>query len=126
MGKIKTVEDIKNQSETVLVERRGSMEFLKGLLNNIAVLKWVRRNSADNLKDDVENFNKLGITTRDDSVAIMDSTNVKCLITNAIYKGEKHAMFSLEQLAEIIADVGTEGRLIIGQKDNPCFIEDDK
>ena len=117
MESVKSVEEI--------TKDKNSIDFLRDLLNNIGVLKWVKRNTADNLSEDLESFKRMNITLRDDSIGIMDSDNVKCLITHAIYSGEKYVVISLEQLATIIADIGPKGRLIIGKKEQPVFIEDE-
>lgn len=115
MGNVKTVEEIKPKRD---------FDFLRNLLNNIGLLKFVRRHSADNIQENMKFAEKLGITVRDDSVAISDKSNIKMLVTNAIYSGKKHLIIDLGQLAEAIADMGAKGRLVVSDKENyPCFLE---
>jgi len=90
---------------------------LKELLNNLTLLKWVRKFTADNLLEDnsmaKEKFN---IKTTEDSVSILDSTATKLLITNAEFNGEEFVRFNLKQLNDLLDVVGIDGELIIPEK----------
>ena len=91
---------------------------LKQILNNLVLLKWVRKFSADNLLEDnklaKEKFNVEGC---EDSVSIMDSSATKMLITDSKFKGEEIVRFDLNQLSKLIEIVGKEGKLIIPKSD---------
>ena len=87
---------------------------LKEILNNLILLKWVKKFSADNLLEDnklaKEQFN---ITPSSNSVSIMDTTATKLFITKAKFSGEELVRFNLAQLGNLIEIVGTKGELII-------------
>lgn len=87
---------------------------LRDLLNNITLLRWVKKFSATNLLEDnkmaKEQFN---ISSSDESVSIMDKTATKLLITKAEFEGEEFVRFNLEQLSDLIDCVGKKGELII-------------
>jgi len=87
---------------------------LKEILNNLTLLKWVRKFSADNLLED----NKLAkekfkIDSEANSISIMDTTATKLFITKAKFGGEELVRFDLGQMANLIEIVGTKGELII-------------
>ena len=87
---------------------------LKELLNNLNLLKWVKKFSADNLLEDNSMANeKFNVKTSDNSVSILDSTATKLLITHSEFDGEEIVRFNLKQLASLLEVVGKEGELII-------------
>jgi len=87
---------------------------LKEILNNLTLLRWVKKFSADNLLEDNKLVNtKFNIKTTDDSVSIMDTTATKVLTTNSKYDGEELVRFNLKQLAELLEVCGKNGELII-------------
>jgi hypothetical protein len=89
---------------------------LKELLNNLTLLRWVKKFSANNLldDDDTATYNKrFRVTSKEDSVSILDTTNNKLLVTKAEYTGKEYVRFNLEQLNELIECVGKKGELII-------------
>ena len=87
---------------------------LKDLLNNILLLRWVRKFTANNLLDDNElATKKFNLSVNKDSVSIMDKTATKLLVTKSEFNGEEYVRYSLAQLNELIDSVGKEGELII-------------
>ena len=89
-------------------------EWLKSLLNNTTLLRWVRKFSCDNLLDDNKMATeKFKIKTNDDSISILDTTATKLLITNANFNGEELVRFNLKQLYDLIETIGKDGELII-------------
>jgi len=87
---------------------------LKQILNNLNLLKWVRKFSADNLLEDNELAKeKFKIKESDNSISIMDSTATKLFVTNSEFEGEELVRFDLKQLGNLIEIVGTSGELII-------------
>ena len=87
---------------------------LKGILNNLILLKWVRKFSADNLlEDNTLAKEKFNVESTDDSVSIMDTTATKLFVIKAKYTGEELVRFDLKQLGSLIEIVGIEGELLI-------------
>ena len=87
---------------------------LKEILNNLILLKWVKKFSADNLLEDNKLAkDKFKIKATDNSVSIMDTTATKLFITKAEFEGEELVRFDLAQLGSLIEIVGTKGELII-------------
>jgi len=87
---------------------------IKELLNNLNLLRFVKKHSADNLLEDnklaKEKFN---IKANDNSISILDSTATKLLVTNAEFGGEIYTRFNLKQLAELLDTIGKDGELLI-------------
>lgn len=87
---------------------------LKEILNNLTLLKWVKKFSADNLLDDNKLAkDKFKIKASENSVSIMDTTATKLFVTKAEFEGEELVRFDLAQLGNLIEIVGTKGELII-------------
>jgi len=87
---------------------------LKEILNNLTLLRWVRKFSADNLLEDNTMANeKFKIKTSEDSVSILDTTATKLLVTNAEFDGEEFVRFNLKQLNDLLETIGKDGELII-------------
>ena len=101
----------KQTTEQVQVTR--DMPWLKALLNNLPLLKWVRKFSADNMLDDNGMAEKYGIRTNEDSISVADDAMTKILTTHARFGGEEYVRFNMRQLAEVVALLGNDGELII-------------
>jgi len=87
---------------------------LKEILNNLTLLRWVKKFSADNLLDDNKMAKeKFKIKPSADSVSILDATATKLLITNSEFDGEEIVRFNLNQLNELLETIGKDGELII-------------
>jgi len=91
------------------------MSWLKGLLNNLPLLKWVKKYSADNLMADNKLAEKWGIKCTDESVSIGDQGLVKMIVTNSRYEGESHATFNTKHIFEVLKEICKEGQLIISK-----------
>lgn len=89
---------------------------LKEILNNLTLLRWVRKFTADNLLEDNKMAKKFNIKASVDSINILDSTATKLLITRAEYDGEELVRFNLKQLNDLLDTIGNDGELIIPQK----------
>ena len=90
---------------------------LKEILNNLVLLKWVKKFSADNLLED----NKLAkekfkIKASENSVSIMDTTATKLFVTKSKFEGEELVRFDLAQLSNLIEIAGNKGELVISKK----------
>ena len=89
---------------------------LKAILNNLTLLKWVKKFSADNLLENNELAKeKFSITTEDNSVSIMDTTATKLFVTKAKFEGEELVRFDLAQLGNLIELAGTKGELVLAK-----------
>lgn len=93
------------QVESVQID----LGYIKRLLANANLLGWVRKFSADNLNTETKSIEDLGIKTTENSLMLMDSANIKALVTEATYEGKVHSSYSLEQIAELIKVVGSKG-----------------
>jgi len=107
-----------------MTEKKGiekDMGWLKGLLNNLPLLKWVKKYSADNLMADNKLAHKWGIKTTNESVSIGDKGIVKLLVTNSRYEGSEHVRFNVKHIFEVLKDICKEGELIVskGTADQP-------
>jgi hypothetical protein len=87
---------------------------LKELLNNLTLLKWVKKFKADGLLEDNKMATeKFKVKPNKDSISILDKTSTKLLITNAEFDGEELVKFNLKQLNDLLEVVGKEGEFII-------------
>ena len=86
---------------------------IKEILQNLVLLKWIRKFSADNLIDDEKMAKKFGVKTCDDSICCMDTTATKVIFTKSNFEGEEIVRFSMRQLSSLIDSVGSSGELII-------------
>jgi len=96
-------------------KKNKDMGWLKGLLNNIALLKWVKNYTADNLLADNKIVEKWGVKTTDESITIGDKGLVKMLVTHSRYAGTEHARFNVKHIFEVLKNISSEGELIISK-----------
>jgi len=99
-------------------ETKRPMDWVKNLLNNLTLLKWVRKFSADNLMDDNKLADKFNIKCNEESVSVGDNTLTKLLITQARFDGKEYVRYNVKQLKEALDLVGSEGELIISEDNN--------
>ena len=92
--------------------------FLKSLLNNIILLKWVKKFSADNLLDNNELAEGFNVKCNENSISLGDKSMTKLLVTQARFNGKEFVRFNVKQLKETLELVGGEGELIITQENN--------
>jgi hypothetical protein len=101
-----------------------NFDFIKNLLNNIPLLRWVRKYSADGLQDETiaKNFD---IEVIEDSVCIADTGLVKMFFSSARFNGKTYVSFDIKQIKEVLSLIDGEGRLIINESDDKrlCFIQ---
>lgn len=87
---------------------------IKKLLNNLTLLKWVGKFSADNLLSDNKMAKeKFSIKASEESISVLDPTATKMLVTEAEFSGEEFVRFNLKQLSELLAVTGNDGELVI-------------
>ncbi len=104
---------MKTKQTTEQIHAVRDMSWLKSLLNNLPLLKWVRKFSADNLLEDNKKAEEFGIRTNEDSISVTDSTMTKVLTTHCRFGGKEYSRFNMKQLAEVVELLGKEGELII-------------
>ena len=94
------------------------LEMIKNLLNNLVLLKWCKKFSADNLLEDNKLAGKFNIKCNEESISIGDSTLTKLLVTQARFGGKEYVRYNVKQLKEALDLVGSEGELIISEDNN--------
>ena len=99
-------------------ENKKPMDWIKNLLNNLILLKWVRKFSADNLLEDNKIANDFNIKCNEESISVGDGTLTKLLVTQARFDGKEYVRYNLKQLREALDLVGSEGELIISEENN--------
>ena len=113
---------MKQKTEQVEVIR--DMSWLKSLLNNLPLLKWVKKFSADSLLDDNKFVEGFGVATNEDSISVSDDTLTKVLATHSRFNGKEIVRYNIKQIASVIELLGNEGELIITEtKDNEMIIQ---
>lgn len=99
-------------------------ESLKNLLNNLVLLKWVKKYSADNLLDDNSLATKFGVKVNEESISVGDDTLTKLLVTQARFNGKEFTRYNIKQLKDALDLVGSEGELIVSaDNNNELFIQ---
>ena len=97
---------------------KKDMGWVKNLLNNNILLKWVKKFSADNLLEDNKLAEKFGVRCNEESLSIGDSTMTKLFVSQARYGGKEFVRYNVKQLKEALDLVGSEGELIISEDNN--------
>lgn len=106
------------EQKTEQIEVVRDMSWLKNLLNNIPLLKFVRKFSADNLLDNNELAEKFGVVTNEDSVSVADDTLTKVLTSHSMFGGKEIVRYNIKQIKSIIDLLGDDGELIITESKN--------
>ena len=106
------------KQKTEQIEVMRDTTWLKSLLNNLPLLKWVRKFSADNMLDDNKLAQSFGIKTTEETISLPDTTMTKLLTTHSRFDGKEYTRFDMKQLAEIVNLLGSEGELIITESKN--------
>ena len=105
-------------------ESKKDFGFIKTILNNSSLLKWVRKFSADGLQEEsqAENFD---VETDENSIVIADTGSVKMFFSSARFKGKTYISLDIKHIKEVLALVDGEGRLIINEHDEKrlCYIQ---
>lgn len=108
-----------------MTQEKYGHEFIKKLLNNFTLLKWVKKFSADGLQSrDISK--KFNVKSEDDSISISDANGVKIFFSSAKFDGKVYTIFDIKQIKEVLAMVGDKGNLIIGDSKDKrlCYVED--
>ena len=103
---------------------KKSLEFIKKILNNSSLLRWVKKFSADGLQEkcNAETFN---VETDDSSISIADTGMVKMFFSPSRFSGKTYVSFDVKQIKEVLSLIEGEGRLIINESDDKrlCYIQ---
>ena len=99
-------------------KKKKDIGWIKNLLNNNILLKWVKKFSADNLMEDNTLAEKFGVRCNDESLSVGDSTMTKLFVSQARYGGKEFVRYNVKQLKEALDLVGSEGELIISEENN--------
>lgn len=98
------------------IKKSSKMEWVKNLLNNMTLIKWVKKFSADNLLADNALAEGFGIKCNEESISVGDTGMTKLFVTQARFGGKEFVRYNIKQLKETLDVIGsqTEGELIIG------------
>ena len=99
-------------------EKTNNRSWLKSLLNNNVLLRWVKKFSADNLMEDNSLAMKFNIKCNEESISVSDTTFTKLLVTSARFNGKEYVRYNIKQLREALDLVGAEGELVISEDNN--------
>lgn len=99
-------------------QKERPMNWVKNLLNNATLLRWVKKFSADNLMEDNKLADKFNIKCNEESISVGDNTLTKLLVTQARFGGKEFVRYNVKQLKEALDLVGSEGELIISEDNN--------
>lgn len=93
---------------------------IKEILNDVTLLRFVKKHTANNLQEDNKVAEKkFNLTCGENSLSILDKTHSKLLVTNADFEGEIFTQFSIKQLQDLLDTIGKvegEGELLIPAK----------
>ena len=105
-------------------QEKKDFGFIKNILNNSSLLRWVKKFSADGLQEENvgKNFN---IETDENSITIADTGLVKMFFSSARFDGTTYASFDIKHIKEVLSLVEGEGRLIINESDDKrlCYVQ---
>jgi len=96
--------------------------FLKTLLNNHTLLRWVKKFSADGIQEELNGL-AFDIETDESSICVTDTSAIKMLFSSARFNGKSYISFDLKQIKETLAMVEGEGRLIINDSKQLGYIQ---
>lgn len=109
-----------NNRQELLVREHRDNAWLKSILNNIVLLKWVRKYSADNFLKDTAMAKKLCITTSEESIGILDTGAVKAIFTDARFEGKELARYTAKEVRSIleVLDSKVDATFIVSAEGN--------
>lgn len=106
--------------------KESPMAWVKNLLNNLTLLRWVKKYSADTLQDDNSLAEKFGIKCNERSISVGDKTMNKLLVTQARYSGKEYVRYNVAQIKEALDLIGNKGEMIVSaDNNNELFVQVD-
>ncbi len=97
------------------MEKKQDIGFIKNLLNNLPLLRWVKKFSADNTLDDNSLAEKFGVKCNEQSISVGDKSMTKLFVSQARYNGEEFVRYNIAQIKETLDLLGADGELIISK-----------
>ena len=94
-----------------------NFDFIKNLLNNIPLLKWVKKFSADGLQEEIKG-ESFDVETCDNSVCVADTGVVKMFFSSSRFSGKTYVSFDIKHIKEVLSLIEGEGRLIINDSED--------
>ena len=99
-------------------------EFIKNILNNLPLLRWTKKFSADGLQEE-DKGDEFEIETDENSICISDVATIKMFFSSSRFKGKTYVSFDVKQIKEVLSLVDGEGRMILNESDDKrlCYIQ---
>jgi|TARA_R100001530_G_scaffold2717_1_gene4405 hypothetical protein len=105
-------------------ENKENLGWIKSLLNNLTLLKWVKKYTADNLHPNDSMAMKYDLKTTNETICVPDKTNTKLLCSHSRFNGKEYTRFNFKQICEVMSVVGEVGECIIREsKDKEMIIQ---
>lgn len=105
-------------------QNKDSLEFIKKILNNSSLLRWVKKFSADGLQEKsiAENFD---VETDESSISIADTGLIKMFFSSSRFIGKTYVSFDVKQIKEVLSLIEGDGRIIMNESEDKrlCYIQ---
>lgn len=98
------------------IEVKKDLGWIKSVLNNLPLLKWVKVYSADNLLSDNKLVESMGVKCSNETICVADDILGKVIATDSKFEGKVLVRYSMSQLKPIFDNFKKEiekGELII-------------
>ena len=105
-------------------EKQKDFEFIKNILNNNSLLRWVKKFSADGLQEE-NKADSFDVETDENTISISDVGLVKMFFSSSRFRGKTYISLDIKHIKEVLALIDGEGRLIINESDDKrlCYIQ---
>lgn len=105
-------------------EQQKDFKFIKNILNNNSLLRWVKKFSADGLQEESK-ADSFDVETDENTISISDVGMVKMFFSSSRFRGKTYISLDIKHIKEVLALVEGEGRLIINESDDKrlCYIQ---
>ncbi|KKM67534.1 hypothetical protein LCGC14_1470220 [marine sediment metagenome] len=105
-------------------EQKKDFGFIKNILNNNSLLRWVKKFSADGLQEESK-ADSFDVETDENTISISDVGMVKMFFSSSRFRGKTYISLDIKHIKEVLALVEGEGRLIINESDDKrlCYIQ---
>ena len=105
-------------------EKQKDFEFIKNILNNSSLLRWVKKFSADGLQEE-NKADSFDVETDENTISVSDVGLVKMFFSSSRFKGKTYISLDIKHIKEVLALIEGEGRLIINESDDKrlCYIQ---
>ncbi len=105
-------------------EKQKDFEFIKNILNNNSLLRWVKKFSADGLQEE-NKADSFDVETDENTISISDVGMIKMFFSSSRFRGKTYISLDIKHIKEVLALIDGEGRLIISESENKrlCYIQ---